>query len=525
MNRPKIPNFTVTQFCGRGASGEVWIGVDSNGVSRALKLMDLADEEKAKVIEHENTALSAYRNIVNRNEYLLDILYLGKTSKYLYYVTELADNVAKLPGEYEPDTLTHRLLEHSFSPKTIIETVTAIIEGVSFLHSNGLAHCDLKPENIIFVDGKLRIADPGLVCRGYSDPHAGTDGFRPPWKSTAIQNDIYAIGKILYCMFSRSSASDYPSLPPGIDFKKIRRFNEVTMRCCDDNPAIRYQSISELLDGIRQLSAASLLQKLNTRKQVIAICILSFVLLASLVGNLLQYRLAQKEVLSLAAFESGWKEARTLAEQHDTSNAYNQVEYLRNHFPNAMGIPAFAEFHQRLRQKHFWYSCFNWLDSVGPDLVLLLDEFKIVPQKEKEEIFSNIIRSNPQVMNSAVFLTNYYYLLRARPGMEQQAQAMLNRITNLPIQPEHSALQTIYLTRLANFLLNEGESERALALANQACAMTQTLHIPYTLRAAIRIRRGEYKEAVKDLRTSIVMKPANFFAIRLLGQVPESEFQ
>ena len=56
-------------------------------------------------IEAEKNAISLYRNVANRHENLLDILYIGKTNEYLYYVTELADDTGDVQSRYNPDTL------------------------------------------------------------------------------------------------------------------------------------------------------------------------------------------------------------------------------------------------------------------------------------------------------------------------------------------------------------------------------------------------------------------------------------
>ena len=119
--RPAIPNFTLSFFCGRGASSEVWIGVDADGVQRAIKVLPL--HVPGRDAESERRAITEYRSVVNRHERLLDILYIGCTGRYLYYVMDLADNVATRPDSYEPDTLEYRLrnrrfsLEETLSPK------------------------------------------------------------------------------------------------------------------------------------------------------------------------------------------------------------------------------------------------------------------------------------------------------------------------------------------------------------------------------------------------------------------------
>lgn len=54
--------------------------------------------------------------------------------------------------------------------------------GLTYMHSCGIAHMDMKPQNVLrFDDGRFKIADFGLACTSFShDPCAWTLDYRPP---------------------------------------------------------------------------------------------------------------------------------------------------------------------------------------------------------------------------------------------------------------------------------------------------------------------------------------------------------
>ena len=252
--KPHIPNFTLVGQCGQGGSSTVWLAVDRDGIRRAIRILDRQVPENRSRIETETQAIARYRKRVSRHRNLLEILYFGRTEKHLYYVTEPADNSASGRRDYQPDTLAGRIRRGNYSRSEMLSWIESLLDGVEDLHNCRLAHRDLKPENILFLHGRLTIGDPGL-CAPIPDPdRGGTPGFHPPWPcQDGKEIDIYSIGKIIYCLYSRKDAASFPEVPPEIPLRQIAGLNRIALKCCEKQPERRFRCAAEIRREIRML--------------------------------------------------------------------------------------------------------------------------------------------------------------------------------------------------------------------------------------------------------------------------------
>src|SRR5207249_12278605 len=81
-------------------------------------------------------------------------------------------------NSYQPHTL-HANLAHGRLPAArVLEIALPLSEALAHLHGHGLVHRDVKPSNIIFVEGRPKLADIGLVTDA-SDARSivGTEGY------------------------------------------------------------------------------------------------------------------------------------------------------------------------------------------------------------------------------------------------------------------------------------------------------------------------------------------------------------
>jgi len=85
--------------------------------------------------------------------------------------------------------------------------LSQLAEGVSYLHSLGKLHCDLKPQNVLVDrDGRIAVLDFGLVREvgsgGVRDRIAGTPDYLSPEQAAGLPasaaSDWYSIGVMLY---------------------------------------------------------------------------------------------------------------------------------------------------------------------------------------------------------------------------------------------------------------------------------------------------------------------------------------
>jgi len=175
-----------------GNSGAVYLGYDKDGCEVAIKELHIFNSRSA----HREIEV-AERLVGRKHSYVVPVLDCGEDIASGGYFIVLA----KAKGSLD-DLLT---VNGRLDEKESIEILYSIASGLVELKD--LNHCDLKPENVLFQNGRWKIADfgvaqfvresPSKVLKGYISPHYAAPehwyGERPTEKT-----DVYAIGCIAY---------------------------------------------------------------------------------------------------------------------------------------------------------------------------------------------------------------------------------------------------------------------------------------------------------------------------------------
>jgi len=129
---------------------------------------------------------------------------------------------------------------HGMFDSEVVDFGQQLIEGVAFLHRNGIAHLDIKPQNIVAIQSQLYIIDfdvsvrvdgPSALMdrwrgtRGWTAPEMGDPGGPRYWYSP-IRADLWSCGRMLLYLAEKGAMRD-------------DRFEALTMQLLNRNPLFR----------------------------------------------------------------------------------------------------------------------------------------------------------------------------------------------------------------------------------------------------------------------------------------------
>ena len=200
--------YAVDQEIGRGGMATVYLALDlkhSRKVAVKVLLPELAKSVTAGrfLREIEMAAGLAHPNIVP----VYDSGEAGGEDGLLFYVMPFIDG----------ETLHHRLYQDKrLSVEEAVRITVEVAGALSYAHKQNIIHRDIKPGNILFVDGHAMVTDFGIakaMCDSCDDDDitligglVGTPNYMSPEQAAGEpidqRTDIYSLGCVLFEMLS-----------------------------------------------------------------------------------------------------------------------------------------------------------------------------------------------------------------------------------------------------------------------------------------------------------------------------------
>lgn len=263
--------YRVVSLLGRGGMGEVYSADDLKlGQRVALKFLPGDRRKNSSWCEQFYAEVRIARQISHPN--VCRVYDVGESDGLLFLSMEFVD------GE-DLASLLRRI--GRLPDDKAVEVAQQLCAGLAASHGSGVLHRDLKPSNVMLdAKGRARITDFGLAILtsdASGERPAGTPGYMAPellaGGAPTVQSDLYALGLLLYEVFTGKRAFDAPNLTelyrrqsetnPTPPSNLIKNFDpaveRVILRCLDRDPAQRprsAQSVAAALPGGDPLAAA-----------------------------------------------------------------------------------------------------------------------------------------------------------------------------------------------------------------------------------------------------------------------------
>src|SRR5688572_24050503 len=324
---PRVPDHELLRLVGRGSYGEVWLARNVMGTYRAVKIVYRRTFETSHPFEREFAGIQKFEPVSRSHEGMINVLHVGRSESgdAFYYVMELADDAENAtpfdPATYRPKSIRSEIVRRGRLPlDECVRVSLSLANALGHLHKRGLIHRDVKPSNIIFVNGLPKLADIGLVSElGESRSFVGTEGFIPPEGPGSAQADIYSLGKVLYEMSTGKDRLSFPELPAEwveLSHEQLElEFHEILLKACEGLANKRYKSAEELHADLALLQTGKSVRKLRAIEQRVALLTRAgivgvILMLIVLAGYLVAERQARIQRQNFLRVERAEREAR-----------------------------------------------------------------------------------------------------------------------------------------------------------------------------------------------------------------------
>ena len=229
--------YRVISLLGRGGMGEVYRATDLTlGQSVALKFLPEDAARNERVLERFHNEVRVARQVSHPN--VCRVYDIGE-----------ADGMPFISMEYVDGEDLAALLPRigRLPSQKALEIARKLCAGLAAAHERGIIHRDLKPHNIMLNKrGEVVIMDFGLAAIANQieglEARNGTPAYMAPEQlrgdSVTARSDIYALGLIIYELFTGKRAFEARTIPEMLKLQESSKPMSVGSLAADADPAV-----------------------------------------------------------------------------------------------------------------------------------------------------------------------------------------------------------------------------------------------------------------------------------------------
>jgi len=272
-NQVKLGRYEIVRELGKGAMGIVYLAKDPL-IGRLVALKTIrpsahADDEDTREFQQRFVREAQAAGILNHPS-IVTVHDIGQDEP---------SGMSFIAMEYvEGNNLKEVLVQgRPLSFEQAADVIAQVAEGLDFAHAKGIVHRDVKPANIILLDGnRAKITDFGIakITSGVANltstgQFLGTPNYMAPEqiKGTPVdgRSDIFSLGICLYECLTHRKPFGGDSLT-SISYKIVHEpfqplheinptipegFADVVSHCLEKDPSKRYQRGKDMANALR----------------------------------------------------------------------------------------------------------------------------------------------------------------------------------------------------------------------------------------------------------------------------------